>query len=92
MNLGGGRSRTLIRLPRRGARCKASGPAGATRRVSQGSAVSNVCGTQKTAHAPQGATFSAQVCTSDAVDKVNLRFHYSDDSAGGWSGTASVIP
>jgi len=59
--------------------------------VYQGSAVSNVCGTQ-TGHAPQGATFSAQVCSTDAVDKVNLRFHYSDDSAGGWSGTASVIP
>jgi hypothetical protein len=59
--------------------------------VYQGSSVSSVCGAQ-TGHAPQGATFTAQVCSDDAVNKVNLRFHYSDNSAGGWSGTKSVIP
>jgi len=59
--------------------------------VYQGSAVSNVCGTQ-TGHAPKGATFSAEVCSNDAVNKVNFRFHYSDNSAGGWSGTKSVTP
>jgi sugar lactone lactonase YvrE len=59
--------------------------------VYQGSAVSNVCGTQ-TGHAPQGATLTAKVCSDDAVNKVNLQFHYSDNSAGKWSATASVIP
>ena len=59
--------------------------------VLQGSAVSNACGTQ-TGYAPNGASFTAQVCSDDAVDKVNLRFHYRDNSAGSWSGTASVIP
>ena len=57
----------------------------------QGLAVSNACGNQ-TGHAPKGATFSASVCSNDSVNKVNLKFHYSDQSAGGWSGTASVIP
>jgi len=50
--------------------------------VYQGSAVSNVCGTQ-TGNAPQGATFTAQVCSFDGANKVNVRFHYSDNSAGG---------
>jgi hypothetical protein len=59
--------------------------------VYQGSAVSSVCGTE-TGHASQGATFTAEVCSDDAINKVNVRFHYSDDSAGGWSGTKSVIP
>ena len=40
--------------------------------VYQGSSVSSVCGAQ-TGHAPQGATFTAQVCSDDAVNKVNLR-------------------
>ena len=59
--------------------------------VYQGSTVSTVCGTQ-TGHAPQGATFTAQVCSDDAINKVNVRFHYRDNSAGGWSGTKSVTP
>ena len=59
--------------------------------VYQGSAVSNVCGTQN-GRAPQGATFTAKVCSDDAVNKVNFRFHYSDNSGGGWSSTADVIP
>ena len=59
--------------------------------VYQGSTVSTVCGSQ-TGHAPQGATFTAQVCSDDAVNKVNVRFHYRDNSAGGWSGTKSVTP
>ena len=59
--------------------------------VNQGSTISTVCGTQ-TGHAPKGATFTAQVCSDDAVNKVNVRFHYSDNSSGGWSGTKSVTP
>ena len=59
--------------------------------VYQGSTISNVCGTQ-TGHAPQGATFTERVCSDDAVDKVNVRFHYRDNSAGGWSETKSVVP
>jgi len=59
--------------------------------VYQGSLVSKVCGTQ-TGHAPQGATFTAEVCSNDAVNKVHIRFHYSDRSSGSWSETKSVIP
>ena len=59
--------------------------------VFQGSTISTVCGTQ-TGHAPKGATFTAQVCSDDAVNKVNVRFHYRDNSSGGWSGTKSVTP
>ena len=57
----------------------------------QGSAVSNACGTL-TGHAPLGATFTAQVCSTDGVDPVHVRFHYRDNSTGGWSATKSVIP
>jgi len=59
--------------------------------VYQGSTISNVCGTQ-TGYATQGATFTAQVCSDDAVDKVNVRFHYRDNSKGAWSGKQSVTP
>ncbi len=59
--------------------------------VYQGSTVSNVCGTQ-TGHASQGATFTAEVCSTDSVDPVAIRFHYSDNTSGSWSGTASVTP
>ena len=59
--------------------------------VYQGSTVSSLCGSQS-GYAPKGATFTAQVCSDDAVNKVNVRFHYSDNSAGGWSGTKSITP
>jgi hypothetical protein len=39
----------------------------------------------------QGGTFSTYV-TSTAQNKVNLRWHYMDETGGGWSGTYSVIP
>ena len=59
--------------------------------VYQGSTISNVCGTQ-TGHAAKETTFTAEVCSTDGVNKVHVRFHYSDNSAGAWSGTASLIP
>jgi RHS repeat-associated protein len=39
-----------------------------------------------------GATFTATFFSTDTVDKVNFRFHYSDNTAGGWSGTVQGIP
>jgi hypothetical protein len=40
-----------------------------------------------------GGTFSAGVSSTDTTDKVNVRWHYSGNgSAGGWSGTKSVVP
>jgi hypothetical protein len=61
--------------------------------VFQGSAaVPDLCrGGQLTLR--QGGTFSAGVTSTDKTDKVNVRWHYSaNSSAGGWSGTRSVIP
>ncbi|HEX5246998.1 MAG TPA: SBBP repeat-containing protein [Gaiellaceae bacterium] len=41
----------------------------------------------------QGGAFSAAILSTDAANKVNIRWHYSGDgSAGGWSGTLSVVP
>lgn len=41
----------------------------------------------------QGGTFTTAVCSNDSRDKVNVRWHYSGNgSAGGWSGTKSVVP
>ena len=41
----------------------------------------------------QGGTFTAGVGSTDTSDKVNIRWHYSaNGSAGGWSGTKSVVP
>ena len=56
----------------------------------QGSAVSNVCGSQ-TGHAPTGATFVAQVCSTN-TSKINIRFHYRDNTSGSWSSTLGVTP
>jgi hypothetical protein len=42
-------------------------------------------------HAPKGATFTMKFGAS-ASSKFNVRFHYSDNSAGGWSGTLGVQP
>jgi hypothetical protein len=40
-----------------------------------------------------GGTFSAGISSTDTTDKVNVRWHYSGNgSAGGWSGTKSVVP
>jgi hypothetical protein len=61
--------------------------------VYQGStSVPNVCsGGQVSFQA--GGTFSAGVSSTDTADKVNVRWHYSGNgSAGGWSGTKSVVP
>jgi len=46
-----------------------------------------MCGGQ-TGHAPQGATFSANI-TGSTKDSVHVRFHYSDNTSGSWSGTPS---
>jgi len=41
----------------------------------------------------KGGTFTTGVCSTDSTDKVNARWHYSGNgSAGGWSGTKSVVP
>lgn len=55
--------------------------------VYQGSitAPANLCG-GATGHAPQGATFTANL-TASTADSVHVRFHYSDNTAGSWSGT-----
>jgi chitodextrinase len=55
--------------------------------VYQGSIVvpSNLCGGQQ-GHAPRGATFNASLAAS-TNDSVHVRFHYGDNTAGGWSGT-----
>jgi len=37
-----------------------------------------------------GATFKATVFTTDTADRVNFRFHYSDNTAGSWSATATA--
>jgi parallel beta-helix repeat protein len=39
-----------------------------------------------------GGTFTTGIVSSDTNDKVNVRWHYSDGSAGGWSATQSVVP
>jgi Right handed beta helix region len=39
-----------------------------------------------------GGTFTTGIISSDTTDKVNIRWHYSDGTAGGWSGTRSVVP
>ena len=40
-----------------------------------------------------GGTFSTGISSTDTTDKVNVRWHYSGNgSAGGWSGTKSVVP
>jgi hypothetical protein len=41
----------------------------------------------------QGGTFTATLQSSDATDKLHVRWHYSaDGSAGGWSRTMNVTP
>jgi hypothetical protein len=60
--------------------------------VYQGSvtAPTNLCGGQQ-GHAPKGATFTENFGATTS-NKFNVRFHYSDNSAGGWSGTNTVQP
>ncbi len=60
--------------------------------VYQGSvtAPTTLCGGVQ-GHAPKGATFVMQFGAT-ASSKFNVRFHYSDNSAGGWSGTLGVQP
>jgi hypothetical protein len=61
--------------------------------VYQGSiAVPNVCSGGLVSFRA-GGTFSAGISSTDTTDKVNVRWHYSGNgSAGGWSGTKSVVP
>ena len=41
----------------------------------------------------EGGTFSTGISSTDTKDKINIRWHYSGGgSAGGWSGTKSVVP
>ena len=42
----------------------------------------------------QGGTFITNVMSTDKENKVNVRWHYTDEhgTGGGWSGTYSVIP
>jgi hypothetical protein len=46
----------------------------------------------QTGHAPQGATFTAKFQSTDPQNRINVRFHYADNTAGSWSGTASTTP
>jgi hypothetical protein len=39
-----------------------------------------------------GGTFTSGIVSTDTTDKVNVRWHYADGGAGGWSGTQSVTP
>ena len=50
-----------------------------------------LCGGQ-TGHAPQGATFTATFQSTDPHHGIHVRFHYADNTAGSWSGTASTTP
>src|SRR5262249_33518700 len=41
----------------------------------------------------QGGTFNSGITASPSGHKVNVRWHYSaNGSAGGWSGTKSIVP
>jgi hypothetical protein len=61
--------------------------------VYQGSIVvpNTLCGGQAR-HAPSSATFTATFTSTDSHDRVNVRFRYSDNTAGRWSVTAHVVP
>jgi hypothetical protein len=61
--------------------------------VYQGStSVPDVCSGGLVSFQP-GGTYSTTVSSTDTKDKVNVRWHYSGNgSAGGWSGTSSVVP
>ena len=61
--------------------------------VYQGSiAVPNVCRGRPVSFRA-GGTFSSVISSTDIKDKVYVRWHYSGgSSAGGWSGTQSVVP
>jgi len=39
-----------------------------------------------------GATFTTTFFSTDTIDKVNFRFHYSDNTAGSWSATIQGTP
>jgi RHS repeat-associated protein len=39
-----------------------------------------------------GATFTTTFFSTDTIDKVNFRFHYSDNTAGSWSATVQGTP
>jgi len=54
--------------------------------------VPNVCG-GGLVRLQKGGTFTTLLGSDDKTDKVNIRWHYSaNGSAGGWSGTQSVVP
>ncbi len=59
--------------------------------VYQGSvmAPATLCGGHQ-GNAPNGATMSAIFQSTDATDPLDVRFHYSDRSAGGWSGSVNA--
>ncbi len=38
----------------------------------------------------RGATFNATIFSTDTTDRVNVRFHYKDNTAGSWSATATA--
>ena len=58
----------------------------------QGSAtVPSFCDSGALVRLQKGGTFSTNVTSTDAQDKVNVRWHYRDGTGGGWSGTYSVV-
>jgi uncharacterized repeat protein (TIGR01451 family) len=42
--------------------------------------------------AASGAKFQASFISTDIIDPVNVRFHYSDNTSGSWSGTVRTTP
>jgi hypothetical protein len=63
--------------------------------VYQGSLVvpSTICGAGVQVRFQHGGTFRSGITSTDTQDKISVRWHYSGGgSAGGWSGTSSVIP
>ncbi len=58
----------------------------------QGSAtVPTFCSPGALVRLQQGGTFRTNVTSTDAQDKVNVRWHYKDGTGGGWSGTYSAV-
>lgn len=68
-------------------------PSGDQQSAHQGStSVPDVCAGGAVSFAA-GGTFSTGITSNDTTGKVNVRWHYSGGgSAGGWSGTKSVVP
>ncbi len=58
--------------------------------VTVGKRPQNVCPARSLVRLQKGGTFSATV--GAAAPKTSLRWHYSDNSPGKWSNTATITP